>query len=106
MSKISWKLFKTRQSHIYMWNIVNIFINYKINLLPFNVGKYFVLRNSLLGAVKVTKNVDPEECKYSNFDIGFDAHESFLLSDGSWFGKNVIKYFALTWARWCVLIIR
>ena len=42
-----------------------------------------MLRNSLLGAVKVTKNVDPEEYKYSNFDIGFDAHESFLLSDGS-----------------------
>ena len=35
--------------------VTNIYVIYGIKLQPFNVGKDFVLRNSLLGAVKFTK---------------------------------------------------
>ena len=49
----------------------------------------FTLGNSLFGTVKLTKNVDFDKYKYSGYGIGFDAHGSFLLSDGSGFGKFV-----------------
>ena len=38
----------------------------------------------------MTRNVDPGKYKYSGYGAGLDASGSFLLSDGSGFGKNVI----------------
>ena len=46
----------------------------------------------MLGAVKLTKSADFDKYKYSRYDIGFDAHGSFSLSNGSGFGKNVIMF--------------
>ena len=43
----------------------------------------------MFGAVKLTKNADPDKYKYSGSGIGFDLRSEFLLSDGS-MGKNVI----------------
>ena len=64
---------------------------YKINLWPFNnVGKDFVLGNSLFRAVKLIRNPDPSKYKYSDYGIGFDASGRFSLSNGSGFRKNVI----------------
>ena len=37
-----------------------------------------MLGNFLFGAVKVTKNADPDKYKYSSYSIGFDAGQSFL----------------------------
>ena len=33
----------------------------------------FYTRSLFFGAVKLTKNVDPDKCGYSGYDIGFDA---------------------------------
>ena len=57
---------------------------------PFTGGKDFdfLLRNSLFGAAKLTRNADFNEYKYSIYGTGFDAR-SFSLSNGSGFGKNV-----------------
>ena len=68
--------------------VVNIYIVFDINLWPSNIGKDF----SLFGAVKLTTNADPDEYEYSGDVIGFDASGSFLLSDGSKFGKNVMIF--------------
>ena len=38
----------------------------------------------------MTKNADFNKYRYSKYDIGFDVHRSFLLSDGSGFGQNLI----------------
>ena len=46
----------------------------------------------MLGGVKLIKNVDFGKYIYSGCGIGFDAHGSFLLFDGSGFGKNVIIF--------------
>ena len=70
--------------------MVNIYIVYEINLWQFNIGKNFALRNSLFGAVKLTKYSDPDNYKYSSYGIGFDAHGSFSLSDSNKLGTNVI----------------
>ena len=45
---------------------------------------------TLFGAVKLTKNSDPDKYSYTGYSIGFDACRSFSLSDGSGFHKNVI----------------
>ena len=46
-----------------------------------------MLGKSLLGAVKLTKNANFDKYKYK-----FDSSGSFSLSDGSGFGKNVIRF--------------
>ena len=56
--------------------IVNVYIVYKINSWPYNRG---ALRNSLFGAVKLTKYADPDKYSYSGYGIGFHASGSFSL---------------------------
>ena len=62
----------------------NIYIVYEINLWPFNASKVFMLGNSLLGIIKLTKDPDPDK-----YERG-----SFSLSNGSGFCKNVIIFTA------------
>ena len=50
----------------------------------------FKLGNSLFGAVKLTKNADPDRCRYSGYGIGFDTRGSFSFSDSSGSGRNGI----------------
>ena len=45
----------------------------------------------MFGAVKLTKNADPDKYKYSGYSIGFDSRLQFSLPDGS-MGKNVIIF--------------
>ena len=70
--------------------IVNIYVNNEINLWPFTVDKFFVLRNSLFQAFKLTKNADLDKYKYSGYGGRFVVYKSFSFSDGSGFGKIVI----------------
>ena len=58
--------------------VVNIYIVYEINIWPFNIGKDFLLRNSLFGAVKLAKNT---------VSCG-----SVLLSSSCRVGANVIIF--------------
>ena len=50
-----------------------------------------MLGNCFFGAVKLTKNADPDKYGYSSYGIGFDACSQFSQSDGSC-GKNVIIF--------------
>ena len=50
----------------------------------------FKSENSLFGAVKLTKNADPDRCRYSGYGIGFDTRGSFSFSDSTGFGRNGI----------------
>ena len=54
--------------------------------------------------VKLTKNADFDNYKYSGYGVGVDGCRSFLLSDGCGFGKNV-KYLELIWVHMYMLII-
>ena len=68
---------------------MNLYIAVEIKSGIFYVDNGFTLRNILFGAVKLTKNVDPEKYSYSGYDISFDVRETFSLSNGG-FAKNVI----------------
>ena len=46
----------------------------------------------MLGAVALTKNVDFDKYEHCGYGTGFDAHRTFLLSDGSGLIKNVIIF--------------
>ena len=45
----------------------------------------------MFGSVKLTNNADPDKCKYSGYDIGFDSRSEISLPDGS-MGKNAIMF--------------
>ena len=76
--------------------VVNIYIVYEINLWPFKQSDDPLLEYSLLGAVKLVKNVDIDKYKYSGYGIviRFDTRGSFSLSSGSGFDKNGIIFWA------------
>ena len=69
-------------------------IVYEINLWPFKESSDFTLVIFLLGTVKLSKNSDFEKYKYFGYGFRILARESFSLSDGSGFGKNVIIFVA------------
>ena len=69
--------------------IVNIYIVYKIIASSSN-GNDPTLRNSLFGAVRLTKYDDIDKYGYSGYRIGFDRR-SISFPDGG-FGSNVIIF--------------
>ena len=70
--------------------MANMHIVYEIDLWLFTVGQNFMLGNSLLGIVKLTKNADSDKHKYYGYRAAFDASGSFSLSDSR--GKKVILF--------------
>ena len=49
------------------------------------------LKNSLFGAVKLTKNADIDKYGYSGYGTGFDRTSSFSFPSGG-FGQNLIIF--------------
>ena len=72
-------------------NIVNLYITYELDTRSKDLSTDFILGNCLFGAVKQTKNADPDKYKYSCYGIGFDSRSQFLWSDGS-DEKNIIIF--------------
>ena len=46
-------------------NVVNLFIVYELNRWSGDLNTDFTLKDCLFGSVKLTKNADPDKCKYS-----------------------------------------
>ena len=62
------------------------------------------LNNCLFGSVKLTKNADLDEHKYSGYSTGFDSRSEFSFPDGSM--RKIIIILGLIWAHLCIVIIR
>ena len=69
--------------------IINLYISYKLDRWSRDLNTDFTLSNCLFGSVKLTKNADPDKCKYSSYGIGFDSCSEISFADGS-MGKYVI----------------
>ena len=80
-------MFKPKLSHTHK-NIVNIYIVYELGASS-SFHDDPVLKNSLFGVVKLTKNADIDRCQYSGYGIGVDSKSRFSFPGGG-FGKNVI----------------
>ena len=65
-------------------NEVNLYISYELDTWPRDLNTDFILGNCLFGAVKLTKNNDPDKYGYSGYGIGFDSRLQFPWSGGSW----------------------
>ena len=69
--------------------IVNIYLVYEI--INFHcIDNYPTLTNALCGSVKLTKNADIDEYKYSAYGIGFDGKGYYSI--GNEIGRNVIIF--------------
>ena len=55
--------------------VVNIYILYETT--PYTKTSNIALENYLFGAIKLTKNADVDNYKYSGYGIGFDSRGSF-----------------------------
>ena len=51
----------------------------------------FTLKDHLFGAVKLTKNPDPDKYSYSGYGIGFDSRSLFSVPNFDC-GKNVVIF--------------
>ena len=49
------------------------------------------MNDCLFRSVKLTKNADPDKCKYSDYDIGFDFCSEFSFTDGS-IGRYILIF--------------
>ena len=58
-------------------NVVNLYISYTQDTWSRDLNTDFTLSNCLFGAVKLTKNFDPDKYGYTCYGIGFDAHSQF-----------------------------
>ena len=67
-----------------------MYIVYETNWWDCGYDDYPVLKNSLLDAVKLVKNADFDNHKYSGYGIRFDRHETFSVAKR--FGKVVIIF--------------
>ena len=79
------------KAHFTPKNVVNLFIAYKLGRWSWDLNTYFTLKDCLFGAVKLTKNADPDKYKYSGYGIRFNLRSNFSLSNDS-IGKNVIIF--------------
>ena len=70
--------------------IVNIYIVYELGASGSNDNDP-ILKSSLFGAVRSTKNVDFDNCGYYGYGIAFDWYSSFSFP-GDGFGRNIIIF--------------
>ena len=73
-------------------NVVNLYISYKLDTLSRGLNIGFTLLNCLFGAVKLTKNDDPDNYGYNGYGIGFDSCSKSKFSWGGEWGKNVVIF--------------
>ena len=71
---------------------LSIFIACEMHLWSLDLDNKFTLGNSLFGAVRFTKNPDPDKHSYFGYGTRFDRSGSFSLSDGGWHGKNAVRF--------------
>ena len=70
--------------------VENIYIVYEISK-SINISNYSILENCLFGAVTLTKNVNINKHRYSEYGIGFDRYGSFSFPDIR-LGRNAIIF--------------
>ena len=59
-------------------NVVNLFIVYEIDRSSQDLHAVFTQKNCLFGAVKLTKNADPDKYSYLKYTIRFDSRSLFF----------------------------
>ena len=80
-----------QSNHIFTHKkVVNIYIVYELAASSSHTSDP-TIKNCLFGAVTLTKNVEIEKYKYSDYGIGIDRRSSFSFPSGG-FGQNVLIF--------------
>ena len=72
-------------------SVINLFIVYELDRWSQDLNAKFSLKVCLFGAVKLTKNADPNKYSYSGYGIGFDSRSHSSVPNFDW-GKNAIIF--------------
>ena len=67
-----------------------LYISYELDTSK-DLDTNFTLGNCLFGAIKLTKNADPDKYRYSCYGIGFGSRSQLSWADESK-GKNVMIF--------------
>ena len=54
--------------------VINLYISYTLDQQFKKLNTDYALVNCLFGSVKITKNADPDKCKYTGYGIEFHFH--------------------------------
>ena len=76
-------------------SVVDLFIVYKLDAWSRDLKTDFTLKICLFGAIKLTKNADPDKCYYSGCGIGFDSRLLFSYAGFDWC-KNVVIFWSIS----------
>ena len=71
--------------------MINIYYSYTLDQWSQDLHTDFTLGNWLFGSVNLTKKADPDKCKYSGYDRGFDSRSQLSFTHGS-MGENDIIF--------------
>ena len=64
--------------------VVSFFIAYELDTWSQDLSADFTLKYCLFGAVKLTKNIDPNKYTYSKYGVGFDCRSFFSYPNFDW----------------------
>ena len=73
-------------------NVVNFFTFYKIDIWSHDLSTNFTLKGCLFGAVKLSKNANPDKYSYYVYSNGFNSMQLFLISNFD-FDKTIFIVF-------------
>ena len=62
-------------------NVADLFIVYELDRWSQDTNTDSTLKDCLLGAVKLTKNADPDKYKYSGYSIRFNSRSELLFTN-------------------------
>ena len=66
---------------------IRVFIVYKLDTWPEDLKSDYTLKDCLFGAVKLTKNANPDKYSYSGYSFEFDSCSRFSIPNFDW-SKN------------------
>ena len=79
-------------------NVVNIYIDYKLDLIASSRDTTFTIQNALFGAMQITENTDTSKYDYKGYGIYFDERSEFghTITEGGFVhttdARNVLIY--------------
>ena len=84
--------------------MINLYIFYTLTPWIRNLNTGFTLITCLFISVKLTKNADPDKCKYSGHNIRFDSRWEFSFTVET--REEMSLFLELIWAHPWTLIIK
>ena len=67
----------SNNDHVINTNVINIYIDYKLDTIASSRDTIFTIQNALLGAMQITKNADNSKSNYKGYGTCFNERSEF-----------------------------